>query len=297
MKKMKHAYLIAGLLIFSSCGSDEPQDYSYGFDDDYEVPEEEVLEMMAVSWEDLASGELKDGQPITIEGYVGPLPSTIFSYDDSELGIDLYERRNQCDGFCLDVDIPIGSSKNHVRSLPDDYQQSDLKIMTNDAETAGVGDYVRMEGIFTKSSSSDAIYFDADKIEKLTKPSFDESIFETAVELTDEVIEDESKDGAYAYMDVKMDLSMYMMVYDNQYTVDISQKNNSFLKSTYVIIGESEGQMRALVDNFTDSDFIVVDTKGNEQKGASGKYRIYGTFNQLDIDSKGTFTVEEFVKL
>lgn len=297
MKKMKHSYLVAALLLLGSCGSDEAQDYSYGFEDDYEVPEEEVLEMITVTWEDLASGELEDGQPITIEGYVGPLPSTIYSYDDSELGIDLYERRNQSDGFHLDVDIPIGSSKNHVRSLPDDYQQSDLKIMTNEAETAGVGDYVRMEGIFTKSSSSDAIYFDADKIEMLEKPVFDESIFETAVELTNEVIEDESKDGAYVYMDVKMDLRMYMMVYDNEYTVEISQKNNKYLESASIRIGNSEGKMHELVDNFTDSDFIIYDAQGNQQKGASGKYRVYGTFNQLDTDSKGIFTVEEFVKL
>ena len=91
-----------------------------------------------------------------------------------------------------------------------------------------------------------------------------------------------------------LELSMFMMSYDQlTYSVNINQNNNTYLESVKIFFGEDASTMNILEDDFTDADFIVRDYKGDEYNGARNTFRLYGTFNQLDIDSKGMFTVEE----
>jgi len=303
MKLFKSALiLLTASFVLHSCGGGDPRadddlsDLMDEYDENIEEEEKVDLSPIEVSWEQLISDELVDNQNVIFNAYVGKLPTTMYSYDNREITVEFYPRRNQIQGEKMRVDITIGTSPGHVRSLPEEYAQEDLKIVCEGGKTAGVGSFVQVHGVFSNSTADYYNYLDLTKI-SLLENSFDESTFDKAVELTNEVIEDTTLDDTYSYMDVSMETSMYMSPWDGRYSVNISQKNNSFLKSAYITIGAQAGGMDQLTDGFTDKDFIVYDYNGDAQKAASGKYRIFGTFNPLDVEAKGTFSVEEIKKL
>ncbi|OIQ31246.1 MAG: hypothetical protein BM555_05335 [Crocinitomix sp. MedPE-SWsnd] len=294
--------LLTASFALYSCGGGDPRadddlsDLMDEFDESFEEEEKVDLSPVDVSWEKLISDELVDHQNVIFDAYIGKLPTTMYNYDNREMTIEFYPRRNQVQGEKMRVDITIGTSPGHVRSLPEEYAQEDLKIVCEGGKTAGVGSFVKVRGVFTNSTADYYNYLDLTKI-TLLEDGFDEAIFDKAVELTNLVIEDTTLDDSYSYMDVSMETSMYMSPWDGRYSVNISQKNNSYLKSAYITIGSKPGGMNQLTDGFTDKDFIVHDYNGEDQKAASGKYRIFGTFNPLDVEAKGTFSVEEIKKL
>lgn len=286
--------------IFSSCFNDR------GADDDlmdlmdkydtYEEPNPADVAPIEVNWETLISKELDDKKNVIFEAYVAKLPLTMYNYDKRELTLDFYERRNQIEGAKMRIDIVIGTSPAHVRSLPEDYGQDDLKIICEDGKSAKVGSKVSIEISYKNSTAEGYNYGDLTSI-TLIDDVFDESSLEDAVELTNEVIEDTTADKVYAYFDASMETSRYMTPFDGKYTISVNQKNNKYLERSYVYIGTTAGKMEQLHDGFLDKDFLIYDYKGEAQKAGSGKYRLYGTFNQLDVESKGVFTIEEIKKL
>lgn len=255
----------------------------------------------AVQWAEVYAESLKPDEKVILEAYVGPLPS-FMSIGGSSLYIDFYERRNQDGGFYIHASLPTGESPNQVKSLPSSFQQSDLIITTDDGTTVGVGDYVRMEGKFSKASSEEYDYLEVTKIEKIEQ-EFDPAQLDRAIELTDEIAEDSTQQGSYVYMDASMRLGMFMGGFmSEKYNVVIDQKNNQYVNSAGFMVGEQAGQMKELEDGFTDEDFIIHDINGEAMNGGKGKFRLYGTWKQGKSYSEDDqlsiyFEVEEVKKL
>ncbi|MBD3636108.1 MAG: hypothetical protein HUJ25_02105 [Crocinitomicaceae bacterium] len=296
---MKTFYQISPLaiaLFMWSCGGGDETTDETTYESDNESTEEVDETPVEATYEMLLKGEVEDNRTVVFETFVAPLPSTMY-FGDGELSLNFYERRNQTEGPHMNVDIREGNDNNEVESLPEEYYQDDLKIHTDDGDVAVVGDYVRITGTFSEASDANYQYVDLKKIEKLDY-SFDESIFDNAVELTDDFITNVENDNGYAYIDGTLELSMFMSSFDGStYSVTINQDMNSYSEMVYINIGNGPSSMNALNEGFTDEDFIVRDYKGTEHNGSSKKFRLYGTFNQLDVDSKGIFHVEEIVVL
>lgn len=294
---MKSIYKISPLMIaflFFSCGGGESEETTESTTETEEVEEVDDTPIEA-SYDELLSGDIEEYKTVIFETFVAPLPSTMY-FGDGELSLDFYERRNQSGGPHMRVDIREGSSNNHVESLPEEYYQEDLKIHTDDGSIVGVGDYVRITGTYSEASSEEYQYIDLTKIEKIEDYSFDEAIFDNAVELTDEFVEDEENDDGYCYIEGTLELSMFMSSYDGlTYSVKLTQDMNSFSESAYINIGTGPSSMNELGEGFTDADFIVRDYKGEEHQAAGKKFRLYGTFNQLSVSTKGMFNVEEIM--
>lgn len=256
----------------------------------------DLSEPMEVNWTQLISNYIEDGQIVNFEGYIGRLPTFMSSYDKSESTIDVFERRNQTEGKKMSVSIVIGTSPGHIRSLPKNPEQKDLRIVCDQDLIAGVGTQVRIQGEYSTSSGDYYNYLDLKKI-RILSDDFDGSKLEKAVELTNAIAESDKTDKTYCYMDAKLSLSSYMSSFHDKYTINISQDNNKYTERAYCYIGTTAGKMEALPNSYSDRDFIIYDYLGNQQKGTSGTYRIYGTFNKLDVESLGVFTIEEFKKL
>lgn len=283
--------LLFAFVLFACGGSNESSDNSLEglYDDEEETVDDTPIE---ASFDEILNGEIDEYRTVIFESFVAPLPSTMY-FGDGELSLDFYPRRNQTGGPHMRVDIAEGSSENHVSPLPEEYYQEDLKIHTNNGDVAVVGDYVRITGVYSEASDDNYQYIDLVSVEKLDY-AFDESVFTEAAELTDEFMTNEANDDGYAYVDGTLDLMMFMSSYDGQtYSVKIDQDMNSYSESVYINIGTGPSTMNELHEGFGDSDFIVRDFKGDEYKGKSAKFRLYGTFNQLDVESKGMFNVEE----
>ncbi|MEO9532327.1 MAG: hypothetical protein ABJG68_08650 [Crocinitomicaceae bacterium] len=309
--------MLKNILYFSffslllSCGGQSYYDIDNEDDyDDYDYLDEEfedifVDEMDASSnlstpieadWELLISNEIAEDQIINFEGYLGRLPNTMYNSDNRELTLDVYERRNQIEGNKMRVDVVIGTTPGHVRSLPKDYEQSDLRVVCDQDIIAGVASHVRIQGEYGESSGTYYNYLDLKKI-RILSDDFDESVFDEAVKLHNKVIDTEELDDVYSYMDCSLSLSSYMSDFSGKYTINIKQDDNKYTERAYVYIGNTAGKMEALPTSYSDKDFIIYDYLGNPHKGTEGKFRLYGTFNRLDVESKGVFTVEEFKKL
>ena len=295
--KLNYLFLpvIASFLLFS-CGGERPgDDEDYSTDSD--ATEEEVdMTPVEASYDEILAGDIEEYRTVIFETFVAPLPSTLY-LGDGEVSLDFYERRNQTGGRHMRVDILEGSSKNRIEPIPEEYAQSDLKIHADDGSVLSVGDYVRITGTYSEASDDKYQYIDLEKIEKVGF-SFDEGVFETAAELTDDFIDDEANDDGYAYVEGTLELSMFMSSYDGMtYPIKITQSNNSFTESVYINIGSGPSSMNILNEGFTDADFIVRDFNGDEHNAAGKKFKLYGTFNQLGTSSKGMFNVEEIVAL
>lgn len=294
---MKLFYYITALMLtfvlFSCGGGNDAEEITNSKNDGTEEVEDTPVD---ATFDQLINGEIEENKTVVFETFVAPLPSTMY-FGEGELSLDFFERRHQTEGRHMSIDIPTGTGKNRVESLPETYYQDDLKIHTADGDIAVVGDYVRVTGTFTEASDANYQYIDLKKIEKIDY-TFDEAVFETAAKLTDDFILDEASDKGYAYIEGTLELMMFMSSYDGfTYSVNINQNMNTYIETVYINIGSGPSSMNSLPDNFTDADFILRDFKGEEFNGAKNKFRLYGTFNQLDIESKGMFTVEEIVAL
>ena len=296
MKFIYPTAFAASLILISSCGGspevDLPEIDQFSQEDEKEEVSKEPIE---VSWDDINKRDFEDGQILIFKSYVAPLSTSLF-YSGGEVPLDFHPRRHQTHGFHLRVDVPIGTSENHIKSIPSKYDPvKDVVIYTKDGGTAKVGDYVQIRGVWSKASDEGYDYLDLTTIEVIDAE--EELVLEDVGELTNELIEGDAE-TVYAYVDASMELSMFMSSFDQvHYSIDLSQSNNKYLKKAYVMIGSGPSTMNLLETGFTNKDFIVRDSDGNELAAIGKKFRLFGTFrkSEYDKEQKGSFYVEEIV--
>jgi hypothetical protein len=124
MMRMRWLFVAAGvvalLLTVSACGSAEPPP--------------------AVSIAEACSADY-DGQPATVNGFF-QLDFMVFCTDSCLLDFaETPEGESP-----LAPDIKVGSGRNQMRALPEDFQDADFQITTDDGTVLGLGDPVQISG-------------------------------------------------------------------------------------------------------------------------------------------------------
>lgn len=248
-----------------------------------------------VSWEDLNSGDLVEGQMIILEGYIQSLPKSIASFDANEENswFTMTSRRNQSYSYVAMVSLSVGTEENQMHKLPDPYTQDDLKIVTNFGNLAGVSSRVQVIGAYSPGFlAGSGCSIDLTEV-KLLDEEFDKLVLESAIELNDNTINDPSKDSCYSFMDVQLKINDLVTMDNRYYWIDIKQKTNSFLTSVLIEQGTRAGTVGESNDN---TKLCVFDIDGAVVNNGS-KVRLYGSFRQNPLSSRGVFIVEEIVAM
>lgn len=301
---MKNTYLLIALsaMLIVSCTDPSNNKANQEAEEKLLEQEKEIrgdsihMPPVKVSWNELEEQEMKNGTPIIMEGYVGPLPGTMFHMGEKvKESITIYPRRNQSMAFSMTADIPIGSEANTINELPESYTNADLVIRDKSGTTIKLGDHIRLTGTF-KFHSKDSKAIKVAEIERIEE-KFNDSVFKSATELTEEIIADTSIKEMYCYMDGTCSVPFMVMSVGNYMTVDFKQQHNKELKGIRIKMGTGPGTMDALPSDYTAKDFIIRDVAGNPIKFKK-KIRVYGVYNKTELSEKPSyfFRVEEVVQ-
>ncbi len=295
MKRLATLSLIG--LVLVSCGGNDPDNRTIAdFIKDAANKTEQSLKPQKVSIDDLFSNEYESGQSLEFEGVIGAIPSTI-TWSGGRMNVKIVERRNQTGGRSIGLDMPLGTSENHVHELPEKYQQSDLKVVADDGTVLGVGDIVKVKanGYYR---SGDYCTLDVVSVKAVDK-DFDESVFETAVPLTNAILNDTAQKSVYTYMEGTFSIpSVFFSMY-GEIGLNFATKTNSQIDKVDVLVGEGPSTMNNLPDSYSAKDLIVRDFNGDEIKRGA-KVRVYGVWDRYSFKSSmdgpnGKFKLEEIV--
>ena len=295
---MKKLTTIIGLgLLIASCGGNDPEKKTIAdFIKDAAKKSAENLKAQKVSYNDLFEKEYESGQTLEFEGYIGAIPSTI-SWSGGRMDVRIVQRRYQTGGKTLSLDMPLGKANNNVNELPEEYKQSDLKVVTEEGKTIGVGTKVRVKasGFYR---SGDYASLDVISISAIDG-DFDNKVFESAVPLTNAILADTSQKSVYCYMEGTLSIpSVFFSMY-GEIALNFATKTNTKLDKVDVFVGEGPSTMTSLPDSYTAKDLILRDYMGKEAKGAK-KVKVYGVWDRYSFVSSspgpnGKFKLEEIV--
>lgn len=290
---MKLQYLfIAFIFVAVSCKGDNDGEDVWNEDTDTSQIAEVDNTIHPVSWDDILNHSIDYEKTIVIEGYLGRIGSMVYESNGSMV-VDIFPKRNQEMGERISFSMPIGTEKNHVHELEEDYLPEDFKLTTAEADTIQAGAKVKVQLRLAEVFGDEAeYYYEFISITKLEDaPKVDESLFSNAVELTDAIISDTTKTEVYGYMDGIFELPM--MIFENAGKLRISfiNKTNEEVKSVAIPIGDGPSTMNDLPEDFTEKDFVVRDFKGEAITGSN--VRIYGTWHRSEFSNSGLFYLEE----
>ncbi|TNE71382.1 MAG: hypothetical protein EP333_09265 [Bacteroidetes bacterium] len=291
--------VILVLFVLSACGEEKKEHVTFTeFLKNTAKKTAESLKPKKVTLNELFDGDYPSSQTVEFEGIIGAIPTTI-TWSGGKMNVKIVERRNQTGGRQIGLEMPLGTENNHVHELPEEYQQSDLKVVTNDGTIVSVGDRVRIKakGYYR---SGDYCTLDVISIRSIAN-EFDESVFETAVPLTDAILNDTAQRSVYCYMDGSMSIpSVYFSMY-GEIGLDFANKTNKQLKKVDVMVGDGPSTMNSLPNNYSARDLIIRDYKG-EQIKYGNKVRVYGVWDRYSFKSSldgpnGKFKLEEIKRL
>ena len=297
MKRIFGILATTSLFLFlTNCGGESreaiiPAEDELNSEENTDITEPEYIE---TNWDWLQSDNNEIDTYIIVEGYIGQLSSMIFTYGD-EMDFSLFPRRHQQEGFKISAYAPIGDEPGQIHELKEKYTPDDLKIVCDDGSIATTNDKVRIKGR-VRGKYDDYCSVDVQSISKLTD-NFSDRIFENAVELTQQIIDDTTQNNVYSYMDGQLSLPISIFSMTGDISLDFKQGNNKGVKSVSLSVGDGPGQMNDIPDNYSSKDLIYRDYKGKEL-GSSDNIRVYGLWHQINhtTDRKGDFLVEEIVK-
>lgn len=122
------------VLVLSSCGSAEPP------------PSIPITE---------ACSPENDGQQATVTGYFR-LDFMIFCTDSCTIH---FVETPDSETY-VSADVTVGAGKNHMRDLPDPFEDSDFEVTTNEGQTLGVGDRMQISGKMSVGQDVCLMYVD-----------------------------------------------------------------------------------------------------------------------------------------
>lgn len=303
MKLFKLSLLALPLFVLVACGggNEEGKKTIVDFIKEASDKSQESKKPIEKSIQDVFSGDYDRYQVILFEGYIGAIPSSI-TWSGGKMSVRIFERRNQTGGDYLSLDMPLGESENNVHQLPEEYKQSDLKVVTDDGKILGVGDKVRIKADgYYKSNSLSSNYYSMDVITvEEVEGDFDESVFEEAVPLTSDIIADTAVKSIYTYMDGTFSIpSVFFSMY-GEIGLNFKTNTNKDIDKVDVMVGEGPSTMNSLPESYTSKNLVLRDFNGEELKGAT-KVRVYGVWERYSFQSStglnGKFKLEEIKKL
>ncbi len=221
-----------------------------------------------------------DESRIVIEGYVGI--SSYVSQSNTSTTIKLWERRGQYRGDAVSCFINTGKNKNEMKRLKEDFQSEDVIITGNSEEKIGVGDYVRITGVFHKPYDEGYGTIDVQTIEKIEdNAEYDYAAAKPAViNISDTTGIYKNQDKlvvAEGYLELPMFVSIREYVY---FYLKPSLNSESYITAD-ILIGNTPNKVEDIPENYSQSDIKVHDNKGNIV--GKKKVRIYGVWNYSGI--------------
>ncbi len=260
--------IIAVILLITGCGETPP---------------------VAIKWNEPAKPEL-DKKIVTLEGYA-QLP-----YSVSTGAIQLQPRKESgAEG--VKVAPAIGSGNNQMLSLPNNFQNSDLKFKTDKGEACGYNDYIRVTGECSYSAYNNSYFIkNVTKIEKIAAPSEDYATM-GAVELTP----DKMKDLNNMLVIAEGNIIVPEQFMDENGIATLQFANDKITTPLSLIIPytdePSATASQLLPEEATKEDVVVYD-KNKQPVDLSKKVRIYGTWRQDKNSSQAPYLrVEEITVL
>lgn len=225
----------------------------------------EVAQGEKLEWSKLEDKSM-DGKMVTIEGYA-ELPFLMYTTEGTST-LHLHQRMNQYGGGMVSLTVKDGDDENTIKTLPDDYEQSDIEIHDNKGQKIVYGEKMRVTG---KAKWEDGDYtIDVEMIEKvegafdyekesvrLTDSSDFEALNEKLVWAEGEVyIADEQESG------IRMDM----------WLDDSTLYSEIMCKFKY---GSLPNQADELPETYYEEDVVYRDAKG-KTLGDGSRVRVYG---------------------
>ena len=287
--------LFTGLffLTFTSCSNSNPP---------ADNPDPIDKTPFKVTWAELRSGNLKEGQVVILDGYIGALSDENFTSTNLEYMLIL-ERRNQAHPFQVRAAFEYGDDKNQLQmpdenylhwdirhnSTPEEYYHSDIGITSNTGGTVVVGAHVQITGTYSPGSKGKYCNIKPTKIDFLDfYYDFDETVLETAVELTDEKVKQHTDETSYYYMDVVMSFSQVADGSKHKKTIVVESLSNNTVNTLFC----QTGFWRGTLNDDPEYGLFINGLNGEIIEGDTA--RIYGT---ISSSNSSHFVVEEVNRL
>lgn len=216
-----------------------------------------------------------DNKRVTMDGYL-MLPST--SYQTAGTAqLAFLERKGQFDyPFYFIVSIPVGDGKNTMKSLPDGYLKTDVKITGEGGEMLTIGDHVRLTGKLSVMSESASM--NVEKIEKSPKAETDYAAL-NATELTESNAKDPALEGKLVWAQGTLDIPSLTM--GGTYTFFyLNVKGMNDHVTIDIPYGEEPNHLAPLPDNYKNSDIKLHDKNGDV---VGNKVKVYGLWKNESI--------------
>ncbi len=251
--------------------------------------EEEPIDTtpVAVTWEQLRSGELKKDQVIILDAYIAALYDQHY-YSKYGTSLYVYPRRNQSHPFRTSMRLQMGNGHNEMEKLGEEYYHSDVRIKTNSGGTAVIGSHVQITGVYDPGfRPEESCTIELKTIELLD--GFDESVLETAIELTDEKVKTADGQDTYYFMDAVLTMSMVFKAGNQNLMINLEPLSNKKVKTINCQTGYWTGTAD---DDLTDGINYLHGINGDVVEGDT--IRVYGTFKG---GTTSYFEMEEVVRL
>ncbi|MCU0434044.1 MAG: hypothetical protein MUC87_11360 [Bacteroidia bacterium] len=229
----------------------------------------------AMSFEEALADTLSLTHNVSIEGYL-QLPQ-LSSTSDRGQSMNFYGRRNQMTGKDIYTNMPTGSGKNKMKSLPENYKPSDVSITDKNGNNVGLNERVKLTGsMYASKDYSDpkkyTLFFTATEIEKVEEKSADYPAMNWP-ELTTDASKKEENYGKPFYLEGKLEVPMFVLT-GQEMSIDlVNAKGEKF--SVKVVTGSGNNQMEDLAENWSQADVKIRDNKG-AMVSLKKTVRVYG---------------------
>lgn len=292
MKLFKLTLLALPLVMISCGGGNEGKKSIADFIKEASDKSNKNEKPIKTSLEKIFTGEYDSEQTLIFEGYLGSIPSSI-TWANGKMSVRIFERRNQTGGNYVNLDMSLGTDKNEVKELPEEYKQSDLKVTTDNGKVIGVGAKVRVEATNYYGSTN---YHSMEIVSiELIDEEYTGDVFKEAVPITSAILADTSKKIVYGYMDGVFAIpSVFFSMY-GEIGLDFKNTTNREIKTVDVLVGEGPSNMNNLPSSYTAKDLVIRDYKGEVIKNGT-KVRVYGVWERYSFETSGLdgkFKLEE----
>jgi hypothetical protein len=239
----------------------------------YGCGSKEPVKGETLDWDKIADNSMV-GKTVTIEGYP-ELPMLMLDAEGRST-LNLHRRMNQYSGGMIILSVKDGDDENTMKTLPDDYETSDLLIHDMKGQNAVYGDKIRVTGKATFENGK--YHIEVEQIEKVEE-TFDYA--KEAVRLTDSS-DFEALDGKIVFAEGEL------YVTDEQesgirmdvWLDDTTLAYGVMCKLPY---GPLKNQANELPESYESADVVIRDNSGKKVTDG-GRIRVYGMWrNEAEL--------------
>gem|GEM_PF-2322579 len=216
---------------------------------------------------------------VSIEGYVS-VGTSIYETETST-SIQLWERPGQHMGEYISIGINLGSDKNQMKQLADDYKRSDLLIQDNSGTEVHNGDKVRITGMFSRPYTAGQYgSIDVQTIEKIEPIAPDYSKL-GAANITIDTNGHAALEGKLVVAEGYLEIPTSVYTTETVYFDLFPTQNADDYLTVDIVIGTGPNLVEELPDNYGKEDVKIHDHK--DMIVGNKKVRVYGVWKYSRI--------------